>query len=87
VHVALRMDSYLKREPTPESRWGCIAPEEPMRYLPRRGFSTRPEAAHLNTTGVSGLATKTTQSSGCSRRCSNIFRRIRMIARRLLNVK
>src|SRR6185312_3733113 len=60
VAVALRMDGYLK----PESRTGIPigvyhagGTDAPI-YLDA-DFLIGPEAAHLNITGVSGLATKT----------------------------
>ena len=58
--VALRMDGYLREGRAPASRSASIAPaamQAPI-YLDA-DFLLGPEAAHLNITGVSGLATKT----------------------------
>ena len=60
VAIALRMDSYLKpesRTAIPVGVYRAGAMEAPI-YLDA-DFLLGPEAAHLNITGVSGLATKT----------------------------
>src|SRR5688500_19894756 len=60
VAVALRMDSYLKAESRtaiPVGVYHAGATNSPI-YLDA-DFLLGPEAAHLNITGVSGLATKT----------------------------
>ena len=60
VAVALRMDTYLKpesRTAIPVGVYRAGAMEAPI-YLDA-DFLLGPEAAHLNITGVSGLATKT----------------------------
>src|SRR5438270_6512472 len=60
VQVALRMDSYLKegaRTGIPIGVYRSGGTEAPI-YLDA-DFLLGPEAAHLNITGVSGLATKT----------------------------
>src|SRR5687767_2350196 len=60
VAVALRMDGYLKEEnrtAIPVGLYRTGAMEAPI-YLDA-DFLLGPEAAHLNITGVSGLATKT----------------------------
>ena len=60
VAIALRMDSYLdpaSRTAIPVGLYRAGAMEAPI-YLDA-DFLLGPEAAHLNITGVSGLATKT----------------------------
>src|SRR5688500_18685029 len=60
VAIALRMDSYLdpaSRTAIPVGLYRACAMEAPI-YLDA-DFLLGPEAAHLNITGVSGLATKT----------------------------
>ena len=60
VHVALRMDGYLKegsRTGIPVGVYRAGGTDAPI-YLDA-DFLLGPEAAHLNITGVSGLATKT----------------------------
>jgi hypothetical protein len=75
VAVALRMDGYLKEESRtaiPVGLYRAGAMEAPI-YLDA-DFLLGPEAAHLNISGVSGLATKT---SAVEWLMSSIFRRRR----------
>ena len=72
VEVALRMDGYLKdgaRTGIPIGMYRAGGTEAPI-YLDA-DFLVGPEAAHLNITGVSGLATKTSAQWSGSR--SSLF--------------
>src|ERR1700687_6376610 len=65
VHVALRMDSYLKEGANTGIPVGAYRARgtDAVIYLDA-DFLLGPEAAHLNITGVSGLATKTSAVEG-----------------------
>ena len=83
VAVALRMDGYLEegsRTGIPIGVYRVGGTEAPI-YVDA-DFLIGPEAAHLNITGVSGLATRRARSSGFCRRSSRTFRRKRDPSRR-----